>query len=224
MCVFPESSTANTSEPPSQSGPRIIGYGSQFRSSEAVSTRRSPPPDGITATWPWRGSSKIPGRYRYAISLPSGDHDGNAAYPSWWVRSSGSPPSASSTYRSRSVVVSQSSSRAEENAILVPSGDHAGLSSSKSPSVSCRAGSDPSAFTTNRCSRRSPVQPSSSSLYCSRVNRLGPRFFGSSSSYAASGTRDVNAIRVPSGDHTSWLALCLRSVSLRGSPPATGMR
>ena len=50
------------------------------------------------------------------------------------------------------------------------------------------------ATTVNTCLRRSPIQPSLSSLNHSRVNRRGGRFFSSSSSYAASGTREVNTM------------------------------
>ena len=44
--------------------------------------------------------------------------------------------------------VSQFSLRADENAMLFPSGVHAGCESSKSPSVICFASAEPSAGTT----------------------------------------------------------------------------
>ena len=95
--------------------------------------------------------------------------------------------------------MSQSSWRADVNAILLPSGDQAGLPSSKSPSVSWLGGSEPSAGTTNRWRLRSPVQPSLSNLNCRRENLRGRRRFSSSSSYSASRTRAENASRCPSG-------------------------
>ena len=73
------------------------------------------------------------------------------------------------------------------------------------------------------CVRRSPVQPTLSSLWKTRVKRRGLRFRSSSSSYASSGTRAVNAIRRESGDQTGASAPSFVSVSLRGSPPSAGM-
>ena len=107
--------------------------------------------------------------------------------------------------------------------MLFPSGVQVGAESSKSPSVSCFAGSEPSAGTTNTCARRSPVQPTLSSLNWSRVKRRGSRLRSSSSSYAASRTRETKASRVPSGDQAASLGPSFSSVRQSGSPPSAGI-
>ncbi len=84
----------------------------------------------------------------YAIRAPSGDHDTDAYEPSVTVSRSGSPPSAETTNTSLVVVRSQSSWRAEVNAMRVPSGDHDGGPSSMSPLVIRTAGASPSRPTT----------------------------------------------------------------------------
>ena len=94
----------------------------------------------------------------------------------------GSPPPAATRYTSLTGSMSQSGSRPETKASVAPSGDHAGAESSKSPSVSWTGAPLPSAVTVNRCWRRSPVQPTVSSLYCRRVKRRGARRLSSSSS------------------------------------------
>ncbi len=59
-----------------------------------------------------------------------------------------SPPPAATTYRSDTIFVSQSSSRADTNAIHSLSGDHVGDMLSKSPSVSWTGSLEPSEATT----------------------------------------------------------------------------
>src|SRR2546421_1818028 len=96
---------------------------------------------------------------------PSGDQTTASHEPLPGVSFRGSPePSAGTTYTSLTSFTSQSSSRAETNASCAPSGDHEGDASSKSPLVTCLASPDPSVATTKRCWRRSPVQPTLSSL------------------------------------------------------------
>jgi len=72
------------------------------------------------------------------------------------------------------------------------------------------------------CLRRSPVQPTLSSLKKTRVNRRGGRRRSSSSSYASSRTRRVKAILRESGDQAIDSTPSLPSVSRRGSPPSAG--
>ena len=108
--------------------------------------------------------------------------------------------------------MSQRSPRSELKTIRFPSGDHAGSTSSQSPSVTCRV-SSPSRSTTKTCLRRSVVQPTLSSLYRRRVSRRGARFLSSSSSYASSRTRIVYASRVESGDQTTSSTPSFASVS-----------
>ena len=64
------------------------------------------------------------------------------------------------------------------------------------------------------------MKPTLSSLWNRRVKRRGFRLRSSSSSYASSRTRAVNASRVESGDQVTSAALSFRSVSLRASPPS----
>ncbi len=158
------------------------------------------------------------------MRVPSGDHEGRSQAPSTSVRRSGSPePSAATVYRSRVRRMSQSSSRAEENTIRVPSGAQVPAPSSKSPSVSRVGSAEPSAGTTNRCWRRPAVQPSLSSLNWSRVSRRGRRFFSSFSSSSGSASRAANRTRVPSGDQTGSPTPPSRSVRRRGSPPSAAI-
>src|SRR5262245_9590362 len=103
-----------------------------------------PPLAGTTASCAWRGSSKTAGAWKCAGIAPAGDHAGNAHWPSEPVTLRGSPPPAETTYRSEAIFVSQSSSRAETNAIHWPSGDQVGDELSKSPSVSWTGSLDPS--------------------------------------------------------------------------------
>ena len=71
------------------------------------------------------------------MRAPSGDHTGARHPPSVGVIRRGSPPSAGTVKTSFAVPRSQSGCRADVNASVRPSGDHAGHSSSWSPSVSC---------------------------------------------------------------------------------------
>jgi len=117
----------------------------------------------------------------------------------------------------------------EQKAIVFPSGDQAGLTSSHtSPDVNCFA-SPLSASTSQTCARSSGRKPASSRLKKTRVilRETTPSFFFCSSSSrsiaAASFARNWRTKRVPSGDQAKDWIEPFRSVSRSASPPATGM-
>src|SRR2546426_8155594 len=85
----------------------------------------------------------------------------------------------------------------------VPSGDHVGDASGKSPSVIC-VGAPPATGTTKMCGRRSYVKPTPSKRYLRVKMTCAGRDLPRSSSRSGSchpPTRVTKARRVESGDH-----------------------
>ena len=86
----------------------------------------------------------------------------------------------------------------------VPSGDHAGCATSKSPCVTWRA-SPPAASITNRCLRAPSSKPSASLLNGSMRMCRAPLFASWNTRAVAASCAAVatNAICLPSGDHAT---------------------
>ncbi len=93
----------------------------------------------------------------------------------------------------------------EQNAILVPSGDHAGPLTSKSPLVTCRGVAPCATSITKRCARVPSSSPSASLLNGSMRMCRAPLFasWKMRAVAASCGAVATNARRFPSGAHAS---------------------